>query len=145
MSDPYKSGMAGAVKFVEKKVVKASTVVVLRGTIRNRGLQLINPRSRCVREKEIFEFMVAEDLDAAPGKTADNVRYLGFAEVFEGGSICVGDKVYLDGALLGIVSGFDETHMPNHQNMVLKDLENTADVEKNNKLGAILEFRQEDS
>ena len=65
--------------------------------------------------------------------------------MFVGDTICVGDKVYLDGALLGIVSGFDETHMPNHQNMVLKDLENTADVEKNNKLGAILEFRQEDS
>ncbi len=31
----------------------------------------------------------------------------------------VGDKVYWNNNLLGIVAGFDDTHMPNHQNIIL--------------------------
>ena len=58
MPDPYKSGLAGSVRFVKKRIVEATVVVILKGTIQNRGLQLITPQSRCVREKEIFEFMI---------------------------------------------------------------------------------------
>ena len=31
----------------------------------------------------------------------------------------VGDKVSWNNSLLGIVAGFDNTHMPNHQNIIL--------------------------
>jgi len=140
VSDPYKSGLAGAVKFHEKRIVRARVVVILKGTIKKRGLQLITPQSRCVREKEIFEFMIAEDKDVGPGKTADTVRYLGFAEVERGGSIRIGDKVLLNGETLGQVVGFDETHMPNHQNVVLRGLENTPSVESRMKLESNMEF-----
>lgn len=145
MADPYKSGMAGSVKFLKKRIVKATVVVILNGTIQNRGLHLISPRSRCVREKEIFEFMVAEDEGVGPGGTADTVRYLGFAEVAIGGSIRVGDKVLSGGRLLGYVAGFDETHMPNHQNIVLMGAENTREIEEKMVLESELEFHQEDN
>lgn len=144
MSDPYKTGTAGSVRFLKKRIVKASVVVVLKGTIHNRGLNLISPQSRCVREKEIFEFMIAEDEGIGPGKTADTVRYLGFAEVATGGSIRVGDKVLSDGRLLGYVAGFDETHMPNHQNIVLRGAENVRETEEKMDLESMLEFIQED-
>ena len=68
MTDPYNSGLAAAVRFVKKRPVEAAIVVVLKGVISNRGLKLIDPRSRCVREKEIFEFMIAQDPEAAPGR-----------------------------------------------------------------------------
>ena len=145
MSDPYKSGLAGAVRFTKKRIVKAGVVVVLEGTIKNRGLTLINPRSRCLREKEIFEFMVAEDRDVGPGKKADTVRYLGFAEVLVAGSIRVGDRVICDGDLLGHVAGFDETHMPNHQNIVLSGAENASLVEEKMGLESVLEFHLEET
>ncbi len=143
MSDPYKSGQAAAVNFVAKRPVLATCVVVLKGTIQNRGLSLITPRSRCIREKEIFEFMVAEDPDAGPGGVANTVRYLGFAEVFVGGSILVGDRVLCDGRLLGWVLGFDETHMPNHQNVVFRAAEGAAELEERMRPGTILEFHLE--
>jgi len=140
MTEPYKSGRAGAVKFVAKRPVVATVVVVLKGTIKNRGLLLIAPHSRCVREKEMFEFMVAEDEDAAPGKTVNIVRYLGFAEVTTGGSLLVGDSVLLDGRMLGKVLGFDETHMPNHQNVVLRGAPDAAVVEEEMMVNSTLEF-----
>jgi len=140
MADPYKSGMAGSVKFAKKRPVEAIMVVVLKGTIENRGLQLISPKSRCVREKEIFEFMIAEDKDAAPGKIANTVRYLGFAEVDIGGSITVGDRVLCDGELLGWVVGFDETHMPNHQNIVLRGSDEARLIEEKMEVNSVLEF-----
>lgn len=143
MTEPYKSGMAGAVKFVAKRPVTATVVVVLKGTIKNRGLSLIAPHSRCVREKEIFEFMVAEDEDAAPGSVVNNVRYLGFAEVTTGGSLLVGDGVLLDGRRLGRVLGFDETHMPNHQNVVLRGAPDAPTVEEGMTVNSILEFHLE--
>ena len=140
MTDPYKSGLAGTVRFVKKRPVEAAIVVVLKGTISNRGLKLIDPRSRCVREKEIFEFMIAEDPEAAPGRIVNTVRYLGFAEVQEGGSLCVGDRVLCDGELLGWVAGFDETHIPNHQNIVLRGSEKAALIEERMNLDSLLEF-----
>jgi hypothetical protein len=144
MSDPYKTGMAGSVRFLKKRVVNAAIVVVLKGTIKNRGLHLISPQSRCVREKEIFEFMIAEDEGVAPGGVADTVRYLGFAEVSTGGSIRVGDQVLCDSRILGYVAGFDETHMPNHQNIVLRGAKNTQETEEKMDLESMLEFIQED-
>jgi hypothetical protein len=140
MTDPYKSGLAAAVRFVKKRPVEAAVVVVLKGVISNRGLKLIDPRSRCVREKEIFEFMIAEDPEAAPGRIVNTVRYLGFAEVQEGGSLCVGDRVLCDGELLGWVAGFDETHIPNHQNIVLRGSEKATLIEERMNLDSLLEF-----
>ena len=32
----------------------------------------------------------------------------------------VGDKVSVDGRHLGALAGFDETHMPNHMNIVVR-------------------------
>lgn len=145
MTDPYRKGLASAVRFKSKRVVKAIQVVVLEGTIENRGLSLITPKSRCVREKEIFEFMVAEDEEVIPGGTADTVRYLGFAEVDVGGSITVGDRVMCEDRFIGRVAGFDETHMPNHQNVVLVPENNSRDAEKVLQVGSILEFHLEEN
>ncbi|MFO8035706.1 MAG: hypothetical protein R6U57_03660 [Anaerolineales bacterium] len=61
--------------------------------------------------------------DISPGKTIDNIAYLGFFQVFEGGVIWVGDKVDIEGRVIGYVSGFDLTHFPNHMNIVIQTRE----------------------
>jgi hypothetical protein len=39
--------------------------------------------------------------------------------VSEGGVIIRGDEVYIGTKLIGKIIGFDDTHMPNHQNIIL--------------------------
>jgi hypothetical protein len=119
--DPYKTGVASKIKFVKKREVVARVVTVLEGTIDNRGIELIKPASRCVRKGEIFEFMTTTE-KVKPGDIVNVVSYLGFAEVEVGGVIRIGDVVLVKGKKLGRVVGFDETHFPNHQNIVLSPI-----------------------
>lgn len=126
--DPYKSNMAAKVKFVKKRIVRARVVVVLEGTVENRGIQLIAPGSRCVRKGEIFEFMSSHE-NAKPGDTVNTVSYLGFAEVETAGVVRAGDLIQVNGKTIATVTGFDETHFPNHQNFVFKPLDSEKDFE----------------
>lgn len=119
MVDPYQSKMAAQVRFVDKRPVRASVVAVLEGTIENRGLELIHPASRCVRRGEIFELICTAEPSAKPGGRVERATYLGFCEVQQAGVIRVGDAVTLCGRFLGKVAGFDETHAPNHENIVV--------------------------
>ena len=119
MVDPYQADMAAQVRFMDKRPVRASVVAVLEGTIENRGLELIHPGSRCVRRGEIFELICTAEPSAKPGGRVDHATYLGFCEVQQAGVIRVGDTVELSGQVLGRVAGFDETHAPNHQNIVV--------------------------
>jgi len=123
--DPYKLNLAGKVKFVKKRIIKARIVVVLEGTIENREIQLIHPASRCVRKGEIFELLTTPE-KVKPGDIINTVTYLGFAEVEIGGVLRVGDIVFSGKKKVGSVVGFDETHFPNHQNIVLKSLDESS-------------------
>lgn len=134
--DPYKSSMASKIKFVKKRTVQARVVTVLEGTIENRGIELIKPASRCVRKNEIFEFMTTND-DVKPGETVNNVSYLGFAEIEIGGVLRVGDIIEVNGKKYGKIVGFDETHFPNHQNVVL------APIDKKKGFNHIFELEEQ--
>lgn len=116
--DPYKSNIAAKIKFAQKRVVRAKIVVILEGTVENRGITMIPQGSRCVRKGEIFEFMTTPE-KVKPGDTVNNVSYHGFAEVSVGGVLRVGDTLCAGFQKLAKIVGFDETHFPNHQNVVL--------------------------
>lgn len=105
--------------YASNRDVRGRIVTVLRGVTDRRGLALTEVRSRAVPRHAIHELMTTDE-DAAPGKSADRVALLGFFEVEAGGVILVGDEVYCGTTLLGVVAGFDETHMPNHQNICLR-------------------------
>ena len=100
--------------------MKAKFVGVLEGTIENRDLELIYPASRCVRRGEIFELICTDDEHPRPGGRVDRATYLGFCEVEQGGVLRVGDRAVLKGHDLGKIAGFDETHAPNHENVILQ-------------------------
>ncbi len=117
--DPYASGLVTKSPYGLKRVIQSSVVAILQLKMEDRGLSLIQPKSRALKKNEIHELMVTDEKDVQPGKTVNQVSYIAFIEIRRGGVMVVGDEVYWNNQLLGIVAGFDDTHMPNHQNIVL--------------------------
>lgn len=60
------------------------------------------------------------DESAGPGDTVMRVALTCFFEVEQPGVLLIGSEVYAGDIRLGVVAGFDDTHMPNHQNICLR-------------------------
>jgi hypothetical protein len=85
----------------------------------SRGMKLERWQTRAVPAGSVHELMTTPAPPPAGSDRIDEVTYLGFAE-FTGGLLAVGDAVHqADGTLLGHVLGFDDTHLPNHMNVIL--------------------------
>ena len=111
----------------------------MRLKLEARGLQLIPQGSRCIRRFDVHELIVTEEKTGPSGR-ADKVAYLGFVEFAKGGVMLTGDEVRIGGALVGTVAGYDETHMPNHLNIVLTGASGASGVERGIALGQRVEF-----
>jgi len=142
MKDPYSSGMFTGNPYFDKSDILGSLVVVLQGRLEKRGLQIISPPSRCVKKYEVHELIASDEENIKPGGTVDNVAYLGFVEISQGGVITIGDEVICGGKIIGVIAGFDETHMPNHQNIILHCGERISGAELGLCLGDAVTFRQ---
>ncbi len=118
MNDPYKKGMFKTNPYAKKKPLKGNLVVVLDGKYDERGLQLIPQPSRCLVADEVHEIILTDE-DKKPGDTVNKIAYIGFFTVKESTVIIVGDEVKINGQVIGKIAGFDETHMPNHYNIVI--------------------------
>lgn len=137
--DPYAAGKFAANPYADKTDVAGSLVAVLRGKLADRGLELIKPISRCIRRDEIHELILTDE-DARPGGRVNSIAYLGFAEFASGGVIVAGDAVHLGGRPIGTLAGFDETHAPNHLNIVIRTDDLTDGVGQGARLGMALTF-----
>ena len=102
-----------------RRQVEGEVVAILHVSFQDRGLRLIETKSRAVTLNEIHELMITDE-DAQPGGTADRVRAVAFFEVTEPGLLVAGDRVIVGAKRLGSLAGYDETHMPNHMNVVVK-------------------------
>ena len=102
-----------------KRPVEGRIVCVLDALSERRGMQLEIHPSRAVRVGEILELALTKDPQASPGVRVDQVAYIGFVEVIQGGVILVGDRATLGKCELGEVVGFDYTHFPNHMNVLV--------------------------
>lgn len=120
-------------------------VVILDGVKKKRGLFLIAPRSRAVKKNEILEIISTKERNAAPGSIVNKVAYIGFFDVDNSGVIVTGDDVYIKKKLIGKVIGFDDTHMPNHQNIVLYSPKDKTGPELNINLGDEIAFKMIES
>jgi len=119
VADPYARNMFGQFNpYYAKIPVPGRLVVVLDGIFEERGLQLIRQSSRAIKKNEVHEFIITDE-QAKPGDTVNRIAYLGFAEFSAGGVVIVGDPVFIENQQVGRIAGFDETHMPNHLNIVL--------------------------
>ena len=119
MSAPYDFRRITPSVYGDRRPVEGDTVALLHIVFEDRGLKLIETKSRAVKKYEIHELMITDE-DAAPGSGADRVRAIGFFEITESGLIVVGDEVWIEDRLLGKLAGYDVTHMPNHMNIVVK-------------------------
>lgn len=119
MNDPYARNMFGKFNpYFAKRQTTGNLAVVLDGTFDDRGLELISPSSRAVRASEIHELILSDE-QTGPGQRVNRIAYVGFIEINRGGVIVVGDSVSAGDTVIGTIAGFDETHMPNHLNIVL--------------------------
>lgn len=111
--------MFGTNPYAANRPVHGLIVTVLRGVTERRGLQLQEYRSRAVPAGQIHELMLTDEA-AEPGTRVDRVSLLGFFEATSGGVLLVGSTVKVGDSVLGTLAGFDETHMPNHQNICIR-------------------------
>jgi hypothetical protein len=142
--DPYTSGKFKADPYAAKTPVSGSLAVVLRTRMEDRGLALIKQPSRCVRRYDIHELILTDEADAKPGAAVNRIAYLGFLEIEQGGVIVSGDGVWLDGRHIGTLAGFDETHMPNHLNIVIRAAALADGLELGAALGMSVKFASAD-
>ena len=105
--------------YAANRPVKGSVVTVLDSQHAARGLKLISTYSRALKKNSIHELIATDEANKKPGDTANKIAYLAFFEVSRGGCILVGETLFVDGRAVGQIIGFDETHEPNHLNIIL--------------------------
>ena len=105
--------------YAANRPVQGAVVTVLDSTHEARGLKLISTYSRALRKNSIHELIATEETGMGPGDTVDRIAYLAFFEVARGGCVLVGETLFADGRPAGRVLGFDETHEPNHLNIII--------------------------
>ncbi len=118
----------GTNPYSENTPVEGELVTILRGVTMNRGLRLESYRSRAVTRGQVHELMMTDDL-AEPGVTCNRVGLIGFFVVRDSGVLLVDTPVSIAGRVVGNIAGFDDTHMPNHQNICLRASELADGVE----------------
>jgi hypothetical protein len=117
--DPYQTGLSTSHFYLTRREVRGSLVAIMRGRLEQRGLLLIPQPSRAVRQGDVHEFISSAEPGIGPKSTVNSVSYVGFVEFSAAGVICVGDAVKVRGLTIGTIAGFDDTHMPNHMNIVI--------------------------
>lgn len=133
--DPYKTGMFKKDPYYKKKVCEGELCVVLDGKFESRALQLMTPPSRALLKGEIHELIVTDEQEAKPGSEVNKIAYWGFFEVTHATVVAVNDEITVGGKCVGRIAGFDETHMPNHLNIVIKAEERVPGAELGLELG----------
>ncbi|MCX6649924.1 MAG: hypothetical protein NTV61_11155 [Candidatus Bathyarchaeota archaeon] len=103
----------------DRSPVEGKVVAILHVSFKDRGLKLIDTKSRAVPKHEIHEIMITDEKAAAPGGGADRVAAVAFFEITKGGLIVTGDVVTAAGKKIGDLVGYDENHMPNHLGIIL--------------------------
>jgi hypothetical protein len=104
---------------MNKRQLAGLFVALMTHSRTDRGMSLIDFRTRCIRAGDIHEMVSTDQSDAVLGDRIDRVGYLGFAEFTAGGVMEVGDPVRVAGTQIGRVLGFDDTHFPNHYNILI--------------------------
>ena len=100
-------------------------VAVLDESGEDWDLKLMRNLSRAAKDTEINELVVTDE-EAKPGGSVSRGAAVAFVEFTSGGMLIEGDRIEVNGELLGEIAGFDETFMPNHQTIVLRAAERTT-------------------
>ncbi len=115
----YARAPRGAYARSLRRPLSARLVAVLDYAIKDRGYTLIGTASRVVRAGDVHELIVTAEATAAPGAVVNDIAVIGFAEFAQAGVLVAGDEVMMDTQRLGTIAGFEESHAPNHINIVI--------------------------
>jgi hypothetical protein len=118
-ADPYVKNLGRENFYAHKSAIHGRLVVVLRGRVPDRALEIIPQRSRVVLAGEVHELIATDERGAGPGRTINSIAYLGFVEFSNGGVLLAGDELRVGGRPIGHLAGYDYTHMPNHMNIIV--------------------------
>jgi len=105
--------------YAANRPVTGAIVTVLDSSHESRGLKLIPTYSRALQKNSIHELIATDETGEKPGGTVNRIAYLAFFEVSRGGCVVVGETLWLGKRAIGTVVGFDETHEPNHINIIV--------------------------
>lgn len=105
--------------YAANRPVTGAIVTVLDSSHEARGLKLIPTYSRALKKNSIHELIATDETGKKPGDTVERIAYLAFFEVSRGGCVIVGENLWLGQRAIGTIVGFDETHEPNHINIVV--------------------------
>ncbi len=119
ISDPYERNLVNRNFYASKIDIETRVVAVLDGKLDNRNLNLIKPISRTFSKGTIIELILTDEDFATPGVAVNRIAYLAFVELLNGGVLLYGDELLWNDMIIGKIVGFDDTHMPNHQNTVI--------------------------
>lgn len=122
--------------------VTARLVAILQTQSDKRGLSLIPLPSRCVSKYQVHELSTTDEQGAQPGSPVQRAAYLGFMEMKESGVILAGDEVYYNDELIGHVAGFEEGHMPNHLNIVIRTDDFIHGADRGMELDGVIRIRK---
>ena len=140
MSDPHEQKRVTRDHYYQKTELAGRLFAILDWQVTDRDLTLIPHLSRAVRRGEVLELILTDEKDAQPGDTINRVAYLGFIEIGDTGLLVSGDRVKIGEDEIGDLIGFDETHMPNHLNVVLRVDEPKTGREMDLKLDTLCTF-----
>ena len=118
-SDPYGDGRVTRELRLIKDPLHARACGILTNAAPKRFMGLIPSSSRVVRVHDVHE-LVCSDENQLPGGAVEDVSYLAFIVFEDSGVVAVGDHMEVEGEFFGRVMGFNETHAPNHFNIVLR-------------------------
>jgi hypothetical protein len=119
MTDPYNTGTIPPYIYYDKKQIKGEIIAVMDALLENRALKIIPQPTRVLQKYEIIELITTEN-NSDSNEIINSIAYLGFIEIQEGGVLRSKDTLSISGHIIGEVLGFDETHMPNHLNVIIK-------------------------
>lgn len=104
--------------FSSRLPVNGHWVAVMRHRRDERNMTPAVWQTRCVRSGEVHELILCRR-GLPRGEPINDVSYLGFAEFSTAGVIAVGDRFWAGERTIGTLHAFDDTHMPNHFNIVV--------------------------
>ena len=133
--NPYEKKLITGSLCSKKSSVSGRIVAVMNSKLARRGLRLISSHTRVLLKGEIHELIITDEDDAGPEKTVNSIAYVGFVEMEQGGVVATSDMVTLKGKHIGEIVGFDETHAPNHLNIVIKAAQRKSGKELGVELG----------
>lgn len=118
IADPYEHAL--------RRSCDGRLVAVLDLAFDDKPYQLIENISRAVSAGSVHELICTDDDPAPGGRWVRHVSIIGFVEFEKGGIVAVGDEVRIAGRPVGRVAGFDESHAPNHINIMMHAVRRTS-------------------